>query len=38
MPLREGAVPLLRAMTAEDMGRARRVLMRRDPVLALLMK
>ena len=38
MPLRKGAGPFLRAMTAEDMARARRVLMRRDPVLALLIR
>ena len=38
MPLRKSGVPLLRPMTAGDMGRARRVLMRRDPVLALLIK
>ena len=38
MALPKGAVPLLRAMTTEDMGRARGVLMRRDPVLAPLIK
>ena len=39
MPLPSaGAAPLLRPMTAEDMARARRVLMRRDPVLAPLIR
>jgi len=38
LPSSAGAGPLLRAMTADDMARARRVLMRRDPVLAPLIK